>query len=170
MRTIRIKLYKFAELSEEAKKKALQNLSDINVDHNWWEYIYDDAAEAGLKMTGFDEAYYCTGFFIESAEASAHKIIDNHGEDCETYKTAQSYLKKRDETIDTAPKDANGDFEDEGQLDDILDLFDRRFLRALFECYRILLRNAYDYLTSCESIIETIESNEYEFTADGKLY
>ena len=43
------------------------------------------------------------------------------------------------------------------------------FLQSLCEDYRIILRNEYEYLTSEEAIIETIESNEYYFTEDGKL-
>jgi hypothetical protein len=37
------------------------------------------------------------------------------------------------------------------------------------EIYRAL-ETEYDYLTSEEAIIETIEANEYEFTEDGELY
>ena len=30
--------------------------------------------------------------------------------------------------------------------------------------------NEYDYLTGKEAIIETIEANDYDFTAEGELY
>lgn len=41
--TIEKTAYKFAELSEMAKQKALESLYDLNVDYDWWDYIYDDA-------------------------------------------------------------------------------------------------------------------------------
>ena len=54
----------------------------------------------------------------------------------------------------------------EGKLQDIED----DFLKSLCEDYRILLQHQYEYLTSEEVIIETIEANEYEFTQDGKRF
>ena len=54
MKTKTINLYSFDELREESKKKAIQNLWDINVDYDWWQFIYDDAKQIGLKLTGFD--------------------------------------------------------------------------------------------------------------------
>ncbi len=59
MRNIEITLYKFEELSEEVKGKVLKEFDDINVDSNWWEYIYGDAEEnAKLKITSFDTDYH----------------------------------------------------------------------------------------------------------------
>jgi hypothetical protein len=43
------------------------------------------------------------------------------------------------------------------------------FLKSLLEDYRIILSKEYDYLTSRESIIETIEANEYEFDENGNI-
>jgi hypothetical protein len=44
------------------------------------------------------------------------------------------------------------------------------FLCDLLEDYRIILSKEYNYQTSEETIKETIEANDYEFTAEGKLY
>lgn len=68
MKTKTINLYEFDELSEDAKEKALQNLWDINVDHEWWDYIYEDAERIGLKITGFDidRGNYCEGDILTS--------------------------------------------------------------------------------------------------------
>jgi hypothetical protein len=46
---------------------------------------------------------------------------------------------------------------------------DANFLRSLLEDYRIMLQKEYEYLTSEETIIETIEANEYEFTEKGEM-
>ncbi len=69
MRTIRIKLYKFAELNETAKQTVLNNLSDINVRYEWWENMYEDAANVKLKITEFSvESYrWAKGEFVSTA-------------------------------------------------------------------------------------------------------
>ena len=91
-----ITLYKFDELSEEARQKALDNHRGINVDYNWWEYIYNDAANIGLTITEFDlgnskkidgKSSYMFLFWCK-------EIRTNHGKNCDTFRTAQHYLKK----------------------------------------------------------------------------
>lgn len=47
-------LYQFDELSEKAQEKALEKLWDLNVDHEWWDYITDDI-EANGEVSGL----YC---------------------------------------------------------------------------------------------------------------
>jgi hypothetical protein len=42
MKTIQLNLYEFAELKEAAKEKAIEADRYINVDYDWWEFIYDD--------------------------------------------------------------------------------------------------------------------------------
>jgi len=172
MKTIEIQLYSFAELSETAKQKAIESMYDINVSYDWWESAYEDAANIGLSITGFDidRGSYCKGSFIQDAIYTAAKIILEHGEQCETYKTAAQFQIDRDELVNNAPKDENGDFEDEYELDQQLDELEDEFLKSLLEDYRIILSNEYDYLTSEEAIKETIETNEYDFTEDGLQY
>lgn len=162
-------LYKFDELSDDAKDKAVERLYDINVDYDWWQWTYDDAEEIGLKLTGFDldRGSYCKGEFINTAENVAQKIIENHGDTCETYKDAQNYLRDLEIAIaknleENADCDYPEDYLDTEEIDD-------EFLRNLLEDYRISLQKEWDYLTSREAIIETIESNDYEFDEDGNL-
>jgi len=172
MRTVRTKVYKFNELSEKAQQVAIEKNCDINVDYQWWEFIQEDAKRAGIIISSFDidRGNYCEIGFSESAEAAAHLIIDSHGETCETYKTAENYLKQRDELIDTAPRDENGDFEDENDLDCNLADLDNEFKESISGDYLKILRDEYEYLTSEEGIKETIIANEYEFTAEGKQF
>lgn len=167
-----VKSYSFAELSPEAQQKALENLADINTTFDWWNSTYEDAANIGLKITGFDidRGSYCQGDFMASAEETAHRIEKEHGEGCETRKTAAEYLHDRDAIIETAPMDENGDFESEYTLDKTLDELGADFLRSLLEDYRIMLQKEYEYLTSEDAIRETIEVSEYEFLENGKLF
>ncbi len=166
MRTKCYNVYKFEELSEKAKEKALDACRYYQVDHGWWESTYEDAERVGIKITAFDDRK-CEGEFISDALETAHKIETEHGDQCETYKTAKKYLADRDTVIDSAPKDENGDWEDERELDGKLDDLDKDFLRSILEDYRITLRNEEEYLTSDESVKEMIDANGYEFNENG---
>lgn len=170
MRTIRIKAYKFDELSAKAKEKAIEWAYYLNVDYDWWTFTYEDADRIGLKINEFDidRQNYCKAEFISGPEECAYLIEKEHGENCGTYNAAKDYLAARDVVIDGAARDENGDFEDEYEVNENLDKLDREFLKILQAEYLSSLRSEYEYLTSEESIIEIIRSNEYEFTAEGK--
>ena len=165
MRTIKKTVYKFDELSEDAQKQAIQNLWDINVTHEWWDFTYADAEEIGLKINGFDigRASYVDAEFLWFADDVAKTIIENHGEQCETYKDAQCFLDEY-KTLKEQFKDDEWMFDQE--VEELSDLF----LKQLQEDYRIMLRNEYEYLTSKEAIVETIEANEYEFYENGEFF
>ncbi len=164
-------VYSFDELSEDAQEKAVEKLYDLNVDYDWWEFVFEDASEVGLKLTSFDidRGRSCKGEFIEDALFTADRIIETHGSTCDTYKTAAAFLKERDEAVETAPKDENGDFEDEYKLDQKLDDIENDFLANILSDYLTMLTKEYEYKTSKEAIIETIRINDYEFDEDGNL-
>ncbi len=145
--------YKFDELPEDAKQKALSKLYDLNVDHEWWEFAYEDAANIGLEITSFDNACISGNFLTHSDSVSA-MIKADHGEMCETYKTAIEYEKAISEAGEDAEKQEEAGNE---------------FLKSLLEDYRIMLKKEYEHLTSKEAIIETITINEYEFDIDGNI-
>jgi hypothetical protein len=175
MRTIRTKVYKFDELTPEAQNKAVSNLSDINVSHDWWQFTYEDAERIGLKITSFDldRNRHARGKFIEDALFTANAILKEHGEDCETYKTAKLFLDNWNNVVATHSDGINTDrvTEDKSEeFDDIADQLEEDFLKSILEDYSIILQNESEYLQSKESIIETIQANEYEFYADGSLY
>ena len=167
-RTIRTKVYLFSELSDQAKQKVIEDNYDINVDYEWWESAYEDAANIGLKITGFDidRGSYCNGEFTISANEVAANIFRDHGENCETYKTAKEFMEEWQPVFSEYMTEPENMGELEGKLQDIED----DFLKSLCEDYRILLQHQYEYLTSEGAIIETIEANEYEFTQDGKRF
>jgi len=166
MRTHTITTYEFDELSREAQKHAIDKLWDINVAYDWWDYIYEDAENVGIKI---HESYPdCKGEFTKSARYTANKILQDHGKTCETYQTAKVFLDTLDRFMETADKDEYGELylSDEQQVEEM----ELEFLRSILEDYRILLQKDYDYQTSDEAIIETIQANEYEFTKNGELF
>ncbi len=165
MKTKTINLYSFDELSEKAKSKAIENLYDINVNHEWWDSTYEDAKNIGIKITGFDTGRRndITGEFILSSHEVAANIIRDHGETCETNKTAQTFLDSTN-SVQCEYPDGEGE-EYESQMMELED----EFLNSILEDYLTILRDEYEYLTSDEAIIETIQANEYTFTEIGKL-
>lgn len=168
--TIERKLYKFEELSDDAKEKVLENLADINVDYEWWDSVYDNAKNIGLKITEFDidRGSYARGKFTLSAHEVATNIIRDHGPDCETRKTAENFLEKYDPIFAAYMDEGSKKYESRESEDELMEL-EEEFLKSLLEDYRIMLQKDYEYLTSEEVIKETIEANDYEFLEHGKL-
>lgn len=142
--------YNYDELEPKAQEKALEKLYDINVDHEWWEYLYDDAKQVGIDIEGFD-CYRNTieTKFTMSVGESAKAIIALHGTDCDTYKLAQEYFRNK--------RTGKGYDADEWK-------------KALAEEYLSMLNKDYEYQTSREQIEGSIRANEYEFTKDGSLF
>lgn len=170
MQTITINLYQFSELSDEAKQKAISNLAMINVDGEWWESTYEDAANIGLKITGFDidRGSYVNGSFTLSANEVAANIFSNHGESCETFKTATAFMDCWQPIFNDYMDETSENYESR-ENEECMQSEEDEFLSSLCNDYLKILRDEYEYLTSEEAIIETIESNEYDFTEDGEL-
>ena len=174
MRTFEIKIYQFSELSEEAKEKAIQWGAELNISHDWWEFTYDDATNIGLKIDSFDlYRREINGEILNSATDTATKIIEDHGEECDTYKLASVFLMQWANLVSKYSDGIKTDIvaeENEGQFDEEANELEAEFKRELLEEYLCMRDREYHYLTSEEAIIETIEANEYEFTEDGEIY
>src|SRR5690606_33638809 len=171
MKTIEINLYKFNELSEEAQQKALENLWDLNVDHEWWEFTYEDANNIGLNITEFDlYRGNINGYFGLDARNAAICILKEHGKGCETYILAENFIAELHKLEDNAPKDEDGYYEDEDELDQEIEDLGQDLLKDLLTEYLSILDSEYNYLTSEKAIVEGIKSNEYDFTENGELY
>jgi hypothetical protein len=172
MRAKEIKIYKFSELPDDAKDKAIEWYASASCHDEWWQNTYEDAESVGIKIKGFDcdRGNKIDGAIINcSARECAEAIKKSHGDTCETYKLADAFLIARDKIVDEAPRDENGDFESEYDLDAALDEIEAEFERAILEEYLSILRREYDFVTSREYIIDAIEANEYEFTEEGKI-
>jgi len=169
------KVYPFAELSDDAKEKVLESFAETTADYEWWDSEYEDAKNVLLKLTEFDldRNRHCKGEFIENAKDTAQKIIEDHGDMCGTFQTAKGYLEDRRKLVEKYSGGINTQIvaeDNEYEFDNDCEELDADFLRSILEDYSIMLQKQYEYLTSEEAIVETIEANEYEFTEDGKLY
>lgn len=164
MKTKTINVYSFDELSEDAKNKAISKFEDINVSYSWLEYTYEDAENVGIKITSFDTyRQSIEGNFLLSSFEVAANIIRDHGEMCETYKTAQKFLDESNSIGCKYPEMEGEEYESE-----MMELEDE-FINSLLQDYLIILRNEYEYLTSAEAIIEAIQANNYEFDESGNI-
>jgi len=164
-------VYSFDELNSEAQQKAIENNYEINVDYDWWQSTYEDAERIGLKITGFDiyRGSYCKGEFLLSACEVAQNIFNQHGEICETYKIAKSFMDEWQPIFNNYMDENHADYESSDSEDKMNEL-ENEFTKSLCEDYRIILQKEFKYLTSKDAIIETIKSNDYQFTEDGKIF
>lgn len=169
MRVIETKVYSFNELSKEAQAKAIQANYDLNVTHDWWQFMYEDAETIGLKLNGFNlDRGTIEGEFIDDEIACAKNIVREHGKKTTTYKTSKKFIAQM-----VGFKLIFGDAMDTGDLfygdeETIQEVFDQ-FKKDLLKDYLKMLQVDYDYQTSDAAIKETILANEYEFEEDGTM-
>ena len=150
-------VYKYEELSKEGKQKALYNYADINTDYDWYEYIGEEIKELGLKLVSFDLYRREIDIrLVEDIETVIDKIIREHGEHCETYKTAVSFMNDWQPVFSSYMDETDENYESRESEEILLEIEDE-FKKSVLEDYRIMLSNEYDYLAGKEAIIETIK-------------
>ncbi len=199
MKTIELKLYSFDELSDEAKEKAIERCSDFNIDYDWYQSIYDDFTEIA-KNAGFDITnIYFSGFYSQGDGAmfeynfEGNKLVFDFIDSLKLSPLREKWLKNWvdysgsgkhsghyyhefccSHSIDFC---AGFNYSIAINVNNWIDSFYEEFENFVIELYRSLckelyssLKEEYDYQTSREAIIETIQANDYEFTEDGKIY
>lgn len=159
MKTKTINIYQFNELSEQAKQKAMQWYLEGMDSSFCWEYVCDDAKDIGLVIESLDDHRSNKGHFAVSATECAAKIMKNHGESCETFKSANEYMEKL--------LFASRDTENEG-YEELCEELEKEFLQSLLEDYRIMLNRDIEYQQSEACIAESMQANEYDFFENGK--
>jgi hypothetical protein len=184
MKTIELKLYDFAELSMESKKRALEKYREFNTDYGWWESLLDDWKEK-LAEQGFNDAEInFSGFGSQGDGASftASVDLDKFLTGCKVktkfkrvldydydmvIKTSGNYSYVYSMDIDASYYD-NDKLETMllGELENLV-LGEARDLAK--EIYRVLEEEYYRQ-TSDEAVAETLETNEYDFTENGEIY
>jgi hypothetical protein len=180
------KVYNFEELKPEIQEKVIQELYDINIFFDWYkddDIYFEIAKDYGLEIN-MDEI----NFSIDRENYAAFETY-NHSQKENYYpgiriNDFKTFVKKaglrmnkrlRECYIKVEHKhyaggiidnylDIEGDLkeEEEQRLEQSLDNFLDEVLTQL--------KNDYNYLTSREAIIETIECNNYTFLANGKMF
>ena len=182
MREITVKAYKFDELSDDAKKRALNKFRYINVEYDWWTdgayYTIRTAGKLlGLDIDGiyfdtdsyciFDASYEYVRGAAKAVKAEFSRATDLH----EVARDLQALQRRHFYSLScnvASQRDTNSyqcfRFGEDYECEDLGDIID-----DFAHWARVLLRDEYEYLTSDEAVKETIEANEYEFTEAGKL-
>ena len=181
MREITVKVYAFAELSDDAQERALNAFRGINVEFHWWRDTYDTIRAAG-ELLGleigdihFDTDSYCIfDADYRYARGAVNAVRNEFPQGTKLYGIArklQDLQKRHFYSLSCAVTEGRSmnyyrcfRFGEDYECDDLGDILD-----DFAHWARILLRDEYEYLTSDEAVKEMIEVNEYEFTEDGKL-
>ena len=188
MRTVRTKVYKFEELSEEAKSVAIDNFRNINTtDDFWFDAILEGFKEqleeigfsgATIGFSGFwsqgdglsfDAKVNASKFATTKNEIRVSKLIDFGFIDeftIEKTSFANHYSHEKTRYIDYSI--CNGDNLNE-ELEKLCNKIELKRLDLCREFYSILEKEYY-FLESDECVKETIILNEYEFLKDGTKF
>lgn len=162
-KTIETTVYLFHELSDKAKDKARAWWREVGTDY-WYEQVYDDASQVGIKIKGFDIGRgQSIDMHVPSFSQTAELIISNHRSECDTYRLAKAYLQALERIAEATEWS-------EEEADEATDEAVDYFRKELEHCYLKALREQYEYEMSDEAADENIEANEYTFTADGKRF
>ena len=192
MRTIRTKVYKFDELSEQAKQVAIEEVRNEYYEYNdFANWAVDDCALFEPKEKELIELFgedYNFPLIKNTRESIYFDTERNRFLDCE--KAMQITNKKQfllwlgidieDEAFENiyfeiiTPKYRNASTEI--AFDDYDEMFEDR-IEVAVEKFNSLIRDIIDrieadidYRFTDEAIIEDIEANDYEFLSNGKKY
>ena len=192
MRTIRTKVYKFNELSEQAKQVAIEEVRNEYYEYNdFANWAVDDCALFEPKEKELIELFgedYNFPLIKNTRESIYFDTERNRFLDCE--KAMQITNKKQfllwlgidieDEAFENiyfeiiTPKYRNASTEI--AFDDYDEMFEDR-IEVAVEKFNSLIRDIIDrieadidYRFTDEAIIEDIEANDYEFLSNGKKY
>lgn len=179
METRSYNVYKFNELPDEAKAKALENLRDINTDGDYWHnWILEDWTEK-LETLGYESAKInYTGFWSQGDGASFSCTV-NLEKWLTVKKLKTKYakeLKLSQETGDNIVITNAGHYCHEFMMsidsDNLSDELESLILEDARDQARSIysqLKKCYELLQTDQAIIEIIKANDYDFTINGKI-
>lgn len=192
MRTETINIFRYSELSEEAKKVALEEYRDINIYEGWWDPIYEGFKE-DAKQQGFNvDRIYFSGFHSQGDGAMFEGAVNSNFK----FKGIRPIVQK---LIDTKlitfysrfthsghyyhHKSYHNifdiDFNKKRHFDNLEDylyggfwietMISDKYEELCKELYSRLQKYYYE-LISDEEVAEAICANGYEFYESGKIY
>ena len=176
-----IRVYKFDELEPDAQQKVLDDHRSINVDYNgWWEQDGLLAPESfsskgeplfnyNFREVEFDLEYrgYLKFGNLKVANYEAFRLLLGIPEDL--WERIDYQFDNTGRNSDTALSLTSNTMEDFNETErKIIEKAEDKF-KTLMEQAKQELKDNYNYLTSDESIKDTLEANEYEFEANGSI-
>ena len=164
MRTIEIKVYKFEELDKQTKEKVIDNYRTINVEDTfWYDWIKDDFNRLGLEIKEFDlgRRNYVK-IYIDNLEETSKSILHEFGDSVLIKQTAKNYIDEFNKI--------QANYKEDEDIERELEILDEEYEKEYSEDILSYLRANYEWETTDEAILETIEANDYDFTTEGKIY
>jgi hypothetical protein len=193
MRTLTIEqtVYNYSDLllpeNKALKKKVLEKHYDINVNHEWYDFIYEDFKTEIAPKFGFEvDKMYFSGFSSQVDGAMFEGSVTDFTKFVSDVRI-KKLIEKRDIYFDINFKHYGHYYHERSykhtfEICNLLDTHDNisnycyNLEEVVTNTYENLckelyqnLEKAYDYLTSDETILETIASNEYEFDENGNI-
>lgn len=196
MKEITLKLYNIDELSEEAREKALDDMTpDVVFTPGWWEPTYDYYAEK-LKEIGLSGEFSFSGFYSQGDGAGVfsvdiedidklldalgvtfpHKALYNLFVEYAYVKPSMrgGYCNFRDDEIDVCADVWFGHCQRINHLIDKkcheLEVKIDRFLDDIKSRLYKDLEEEYEYLGSDEQKLELSRANEWTYREDGTFF
>lgn len=196
-RKITTTVYKFNELSDEAKEKARSWWREHGLHYDWWDSTYEDAKTCGKLMGVTIDNIGFSGFWSQgdgahfegrwdASSVQPGKLKEHAPKDEELHAIAAEF-----ERIAKAYPEAwfkvkhSGRYQHENCTDFDVGIFEdenQPWNLPEIEAEKVLIRNArrfmkwiyrqlekeYEWRNSDEQVDETIRANGYEFTEDGR--
>ena len=189
---VTITVYRFNELSDEAKEKAIENHRYDAVDGwFWWDCTTYSIEEVG-KILGFDglkpvtfdldRRYWYLAFegdynYRKGSTKSIREMLPKDEEIHRIADALQEMQRRHFYTVSATLKPQRGGFRNEWTgVDAWCDAHDgkcnaeewlREIVRDLEHWALNMLQSDYEYQTSDEYIAEMLEANDYRFLEDG---
>ena len=199
MEAVAERTYKYAELSESAKIKAVEKLGTV-MDYEWWDCIYDDA-KAYLHALGYvNVKIVFSGFCCQGDGASftggwaPHVDLDKFkteyggeellalGDRMAVLLVEAKLLDVELPTVDIYNRSGHShemapvfdvNWKDDNETPHPFEeQFNDRFVDLSRDLMRYIyrcLREEHEYLYSRERVEEDIDANDYSFDEDGNL-
>jgi hypothetical protein len=140
-----IKVFLFSELSEAAKKTAINN---HEIDWDWYQWIKDDAkTEFGIEILYFDLDQMSIKLYIKSYQETASKIMNSDFE----------RLKEAIKDVDLSSLDIEDDQNN------------NPLKKPLGKFYLKVLEAEHELLQTEEYLQDHFDINECYFTKTGKI-
>lgn len=183
----------------ELLEKVIEKHRDINVYFDWWDFIYENFKEYNDEYFDIEKIYF-SGFWSQGDGAMfeysdiSNKLRDIFIDGLDLSPMRKGWLRNNASVSGKGVQRGlyyhekscshsiywevdNGDLYWDRPLYQWIESFANDFENFIEELYANLcadlystLEKEYTHLTSDESILESLEINDYEFTEDGNIY